>query len=210
MGLITTIIQLSGFVPSVVASYFSGRLVRANWLSWLCVFLSLLLGILLALAMWSAIGDTSGNDASLRQWGTSIWFSIAGCIVGAYLGRKNRNFKDEAARPITAESENTMDPIEEEHYAVALREAEGDSRVEGIWGKALAKSEGDIQYAKSLYIQFRVEALKSSAVEEKPKIEPEATSESILEEERANLGTVFMFIFIFAVSMLLIIGLFAG
>lgn len=160
--------------------------------------------------MWSTIGDTSGNNASLRQWGTSIWFSIAGCVVGAHLGRKNRNFKDEAARPIATETEHEMDPREEEHYAVALREAEGNSRVEGIWGKALAKSEGDIQYAKSLYIQFRVEALKRSAVEEKSKIEPEVTAETVREEGRANLGTVFIFIFIFAVSMLLIIGLIAG
>jgi hypothetical protein len=210
MGLITTIIQLSGFVPSFAGSYFSGRIVRENWLSWLSVFLSLVLGILLALGMWSAIGDTSGSDTSMRQWGTSIWFSIAGCAIGAFLGRTHRNIKNEVASPQTAEDNHTMDPREEEHYAVALREVEGDSRVEGIWGKAIANSEGDIQYAKSLYIQYRVEALNSSTIKEKSEIEPGVTTESVFEDERASLGTVFMFIFIFTISALLIVGLFAG
>ena len=50
--------------------------------------------------------------------------------------------------------------FEEELYAIVMDEISTGIRKEGIWGKALAKSEGDETKAQSLYITYRVQSLK--------------------------------------------------
>ena len=50
--------------------------------------------------------------------------------------------------------------VEEELYAEALRELEQGIRRDGLWAKAFAKSEGNEEKAKALYIELRVQAYR--------------------------------------------------
>lgn len=49
---------------------------------------------------------------------------------------------------------------EDKIYEQAMAEIEEDTKVRGTWAKALANSDGNIDKAKSLYIQMRVQSLK--------------------------------------------------
>ena len=56
---------------------------------------------------------------------------------------------------------NADDRLAEEMlYAEAIREIEQGVRRDGLWGKALADSEGDEKKAKALYLKLRVKTLK--------------------------------------------------
>ena len=56
---------------------------------------------------------------------------------------------------------NADDRLAEEMlYAEAMREIEQGIRRDGLWGKAIADSEGDDKKAKGLYLKYRVQALK--------------------------------------------------
>ena len=56
---------------------------------------------------------------------------------------------------------NADDRLAEEMlYAEAMREIEQGIRRDGLWGKAIADSEGDDKKAKGLYLKLRVQALK--------------------------------------------------
>lgn len=67
-------------------------------------------------------------------------------------------------------------------YEQAMTEIDEDKKVRAIWGKALANSDGNIDKAKSLYIQMRVQSLK---IENKNNI----TLESDLEKNK-ELNTI--------------------
>ena len=53
--------------------------------------------------------------------------------------------------------------IEEKLYEQVLREVESGRRRDGLWAKALHKSGGNEQRAKSLYIKYRVRSLNDEA-----------------------------------------------
>lgn len=50
--------------------------------------------------------------------------------------------------------------LEETLYAEALREIENGVRRDGLWARAVAKSGGNQESAKALYIDLRVQALR--------------------------------------------------
>ena len=54
-------------------------------------------------------------------------------------------------------------------YAEAIREIEQGLRRDGLWGKAIADSEGDDKKAKGLYLKYRVQALKDELEQERQK-----------------------------------------
>ena len=63
---------------------------------------------------------------------------------------------------------NADDRLAEEMlYAEAIREIEQGVRRDGLWGKALADSEGDEKKAKGLYLKYRVQALKDELERER-------------------------------------------
>ena len=56
---------------------------------------------------------------------------------------------------------NADDRLAEEMlYAEAMREIEQGIRRDGLWGKAIAESDGDDKKAKALYLKLRVQSLK--------------------------------------------------
>ena len=55
-------------------------------------------------------------------------------------------------------------------YEQAMTEIEEDTKVRGTWAKALANSDGNIDKAKSLYIQMRVQSLKIESTKDNIKI----------------------------------------
>lgn len=59
---------------------------------------------------------------------------------------------------------NKLGALEEEKlYAHAMDELDGGVLRKGLWGKALAKSNGSESQAKSKYLELRVESLKGEA-----------------------------------------------
>ena len=65
---------------------------------------------------------------------------------------------------------NADDRLAEEMlYAEAMREIEQGLRRDGLWGKAIADSEGDDKKAKGLYLKYRVQALKDELERERQK-----------------------------------------
>lgn len=59
---------------------------------------------------------------------------------------------------------------EDKIYEQAMAEIEEDTKVRGTWAKALANSDGNIDKAKSLYIQMRVQSLKIESNKDNIKI----------------------------------------
>jgi|TARA_R110000787_G_scaffold13751_5_gene42861 hypothetical protein len=68
--------------------------------------------------------------------------------------------------------------IEEKLYEVVANELQNGVRRNGLWAKALAKSQGDESKAKALYISYRVQSLKDESEIS------EARKEHELEESR--------------------------
>ncbi len=61
-------------------------------------------------------------------------------------------------------SEDASDRLlEDKLYEKVARELKADKRLEGVWTKARAKSNGDLDKAESLYIEFRIQTLKDEA-----------------------------------------------
>ena len=57
-------------------------------------------------------------------------------------------------------SQKAVDRINEEKiYEAIVKELQQGIRREGLWAKALAKSEGNESKAKSLYIEFRAQSI---------------------------------------------------
>jgi len=63
---------------------------------------------------------------------------------------------------------NTLSAIdrlaEEKIYEQVSQEIKLGKRSEGVWTKAMAKSEGDINKAESLYIELRVQSIKDELI----------------------------------------------
>lgn len=61
--------------------------------------------------------------------------------------------------------------LEERLYADALKEIEQGVRRDGLWAKALAKSNGNEDAAKGAYIEYRVQSLKDEIILESQETE---------------------------------------
>lgn len=61
-----------------------------------------------------------------------------------------------------------MPTNDETFYLQALNELENDQRQEGLWAKALTLEKGNAEQAKYLYVQLRVEQLKTAPATEEP------------------------------------------
>lgn len=53
--------------------------------------------------------------------------------------------------------------IDEQMYEIVVEELQSGIRRNGLWAKALAKSEGDESKAKAFYISYRVQSLKDES-----------------------------------------------
>lgn len=53
--------------------------------------------------------------------------------------------------------------VEDKLYEMALEEVENDILIKGAWARALSQSDGIDAKAKSIYLQYRVEAMKNEA-----------------------------------------------
>lgn len=85
------------------------------------------------------------------------------------------NFKSENVYKSTQSTESSNDDA---LYEQAMTEIEEDTKVRGIWAKALANSDGNIDRAKSMYIQMRVQSLK---IDNKSNVASKPDSEKIQE-----------------------------
>lgn len=74
--------------------------------------------------------------------------------IGAFY--RKGNFVFEKFKRLSAASRK----LEELLYEQVIIELSAGHRRDGLWGKAIAKSEGSNERAKSLYIQYRVQALR--------------------------------------------------
>jgi hypothetical protein len=72
---------------------------------------------------------------------------------------------------------------EEMLYAEAMREIEKNIRRDGLWGKAIAESDGDEKKAKAEYLKLRVQALKDE-LENQRKAIAKVTREKEFEEKK--------------------------
>ena len=70
--------------------------------------------------------------------------------------------------------------VDEQLYARAVREIESGNRRDGLWGKALADTKGDISAAKAAYIELRVQSL----MDEQAVLQAEKDKEAKLALER--------------------------
>ena len=87
--------------------------------------------------------------------------------------------------------------IEEYYFNLVAQELEQNIKHNPTWVKALSKSKGDTEKAKSYYIDYRVQSLKDDTIlreeynkqkEVKKKFEKQEEIENIFEEEKkANL-----------------------
>jgi hypothetical protein len=53
--------------------------------------------------------------------------------------------------------------IDEQMYEIVVEELQSGVRRNGLWAKALAKSQGDESKAKALYISYRVQSLRDES-----------------------------------------------
>ncbi|MEH6628772.1 MAG: hypothetical protein V7739_20210 [Motiliproteus sp.] len=78
---------------------------------------------------------------------------------------------------------------EERLYEIVMDELSSGNMRKGLWAKALAKSNGNHEQAKSKYIEFRVESLKDEAHVIRPildSVEHDQDEQDIAEREREN------------------------
>jgi hypothetical protein len=68
---------------------------------------------------------------------------------------------------------------EEKIYAAVLNEMQQGIRREGLWAKAIAKSEGNENKAKSFYLEYRAQSLADELQEEQNKARAVSAEERI-------------------------------
>lgn len=68
---------------------------------------------------------------------------------------------------------------EEKIYAAVLNEMQQGIRREGLWAKAIAKSEGNENKATSLYLEYRAQSLADELQEEQNKARAVSAEERI-------------------------------
>jgi len=101
--------------------------------------------------------------------------------------RKNQTME---TTPTSTQSTTVKENIDEDAlYEEAMSEIENDTKVKSLWAKAFAKSEGNKEKTKALYIQYRVENLKNIYEEEKQQLikQKEIMRESWLQEVEQKL-----------------------
>ena len=80
---------------------------------------------------------------------------------------------------------NADDRLAEEMlYAEAMREIEQGIRRDGLWGKAIADSDGEETKAKAQYLNLRVQALKDELQKERQAIEEVAIEKKKSEKKK--------------------------
>lgn len=75
--------------------------------------------------------------------------------------------------------------IEEYYFNIVAQELEQNIKHNPTWVKAIAKSKGDAEKAKSYYIDYRIQSLKDDAVLQ-AEINHEKEAKIILDEKRQN------------------------
>ena len=87
----------------------------------------------------------------------------------------------------TSEPPPNLQIDEDELYQQAFEELENDEKVVATWSRSFAEAGGDEQKAKALYIQHRVEVLKTKLVEtyKQELAEAEKAKEKAIAEEKA-------------------------
>ncbi len=86
------------------------------------------------------------------------------CFFG-YKAFKKKEEKINKAPPPNPVSTTPQSDDENELYQQAFEELENDEKVVAIWSRSFAEAGGDEQKAKALYIQHRVEILKTEIIE---------------------------------------------
>ena len=84
---------------------------------------------------------------------------------------------------------------EEMLYAEAMREIESGIRRDGLWGKAIAESDGDEKKAKAFYLKLRVQALKDELKVARQNFRKEDSRHDVYEKgensgSNQNIGTI--------------------
>ena len=110
---------------------------------------------------------------------------------------------------------NADDRLAEEMlYAEAMREIEQGLRRAGLWGKAIAESDGDEKKAKALYLKLRVQSLKDEferIKEEKDRIikeEKDRVNKELEKRDKEKREKSFPWkIFLFCVGLVIFIGI---
>ena len=100
--------------------------------------------------------------------------------------------------------------VEERLYEMVMDELDSGNIRKGIWGKALALSNGNDNQAKARYIELRVESLKDEVHVIQPILDSKDNSLDLIEEETSNVEketyiTKFFFVSFCIYSLALII-----
>lgn len=155
------------------------------------------------------------HDINLSGWWGWLFIPLGlPMIIVGFIGSKDKkqinnipspqnstsNFKSENVYKSTQSTEYSETSNDDALYEQAMTEIEEDTKVRGTWAKALANSDGNIDKAKSLYIQMRVNDLmekdkvkkidsyRKSLEDEGQKIEAEEYERLLVEEEERVLG----------------------
>ena len=73
--------------------------------------------------------------------------------------------------------------IEEYYFDIVAQELEQNIKHNPAWAKAISKSKGDIEIAKSYYIDYRIQSLKDDAVLQE-EINNQKKAKKLIEEEK--------------------------
>jgi hypothetical protein len=92
--------------------------------------------------------------------------------------------------------------VEERLYEMVMDELETGNMRRGIWAKAVAKSNGNDNQARSKYLELRVESLKDEAHVIQSILESEENKPNLIEPE-SNSSGIGLFLGLFAVVSLL-------
>jgi len=104
--------------------------------------------------------------------------------------------------------------VEERLYEMVMDELESGNIRKGIWGKALAASNGNDNQAKSKYLELRVESLKDEAhviqsiLDSAPDVieEKEPESELDLPQSNSNGGLLWLICFVVFGAVVFAVG----
>ena len=73
--------------------------------------------------------------------------------------------------------------LEEQYYEAVAKELERGIRKTGLWTKAFAKTEGNEEKAKALYIEYRIQSIKDEAAISNEILETSKKETDILDEK---------------------------
>ena len=96
---------------------------------------------------------------------------------------------------------------DEEIYKQVINEISQGIKNEGVWGKALADSNGDYELAKSKYIKYRAQSIKDKTELLKSSIEDKLNEHNKIKNKIKSLFSSVILAVVFFIYIIFIVGM---